>query len=450
MKYLILLFSVTAFAQTEPTFQGHKHHKPPLDPAIAITSASAAKTAWSPGDCSDEEFWVPETGMCKPRPSEQDFEHIMVHGNGFLVGTSESGSRGVNKLASPNMLMADWGGTLAADHYFEGELMMTFEKWTFPNSGYPELLQVGEARANGSPYYDFQHPHSSPIMGIGLSDTVRQSDGNLWRFRFSPRGASTDGPVAFMHRKTGVVNPDAPLGHHIGQDVGHISSTVIAVSHYLGNNIFEVSGFHGEEPEPTKVDLPLGKIDSFALRYTRYFNKQLFAMASLAYVTADHRQQSLAETQDQSLDSYGWKSAQRLSASVYYQSKMGTWDVHRSLILGELHSNGFKTDQFSFLYEVTFAKKAHEIWSRIEILQRFPIQLGISAKETPPFHSKWIEVLTLGYTHSIQQFDGAELKAGLSGTIDILANAFTPTYGSLPVTGRAFIQIAGMKMWGME
>ena len=56
-------------------------------------------------------------------------------------------------------------------------LMGTTELWTYPRRRYPELLQVGEERSDGSPCIDAQHPHSSPIMGL----TLIHSPGNQRR-----------------------------------------------------------------------------------------------------------------------------------------------------------------------------------------------------------------------------------------------------------------------------
>src|SRR5262249_45983389 len=161
------------------------------------------------------------------------------------------------------------------------DYMGTFERWTFPDRGYPELLQIGETDENGVPFIDAQHPHSSPIMGLTLSDTIRletSREKDYLKFFFAPRGESTDGPIAFMHRPSGMANPDAPLGHHVGQDVGHISSTVIGASLKLGETRIEASTFNGTEPEPDKVDLPLGPPNSYAVRLIEEFSPAVAAM----------------------------------------------------------------------------------------------------------------------------------------------------------------------------
>ena len=145
---------------------------------------------------------------------------------------------------------------------------------------------MGEENEHGVPFVDAQHPHSSPLMGLSLADVMSLSSTKLRLLRvwFAPRGESTDGPIAFMHRATGTVNPDAPLGHHIGQDVGHITSTVIGLSLTLPTTIIEASTFHGREPSPDAVDLPIGAPDSAAARVSQQLGRHYTLAASLAYV----------------------------------------------------------------------------------------------------------------------------------------------------------------------
>jgi len=240
-----------------------------------------------PVDCTSMELWDVSMAMCMPFPLEEmPMKMLMLSGNSFVAGIAEQGPRGRNAVVSPNMFMLDLGSTFAGAHYFNLDLMGTTERWTFPSDGYPELLQIGERDAQGNPYLDAQHPHSSPVMGLTLSDTIRLGKDQTYALKvfFAPRGEVTEGPVAFMHRVTGLANPDAPLGHHIAQDVGHITSTVIGASLKVGNTRIEASTFNGTEPEPTEIDLPIGVPNSYAFRVIEEFTPKQMAMASFAYV----------------------------------------------------------------------------------------------------------------------------------------------------------------------
>jgi hypothetical protein len=245
--------------------------------------------------CDEMTVFNPSTSMCEAYPmADMPMKMIMVHGNIFGTHIWEEGPRAQDAWASTSMIMGDFGTTLGSHHYLNLDVMATAEKWTLPDRGYPLLLQTGESNNQGQPFIDDQHPHSSPIMGLTLSDTIalgNVQEKSYLKVFFAPRGESTDGPVAFMHRITGMINPDAPLGHHIGQDVGHITSTVIGGSLKLGSTHIETSTYHGAEPDPENIDLPIGKPDSVSFRLIEDFTNELTGMISAARVNSPESDQ---------------------------------------------------------------------------------------------------------------------------------------------------------------
>jgi hypothetical protein len=362
---------------------------------------------------------------------------LMAHGNAFFTQTWESGPRGRNAFTVPNMFMVDAGTSLGDRQYLNLDYMGTLEKWTYPSNGYPELLQIGEDQANGQPFLDAQHPHSSPIMGLTLSDTVSFGGGEdhamLW---FAPRGESTDGPIAFMHRITGMANPDAPLGHHVGQDVGHISSTVIGGAVRFSNTTFEFSTFHGTEPNPTEVNLPIGNPNSYAARLIQQLTPELYAMASAAFVKAP---------EPSNPDSNVW----RYSASLYgnWHCPSG-WSISNSLIWGHILGYDRASSLDSFLEEFLLRKGFDHYWGRLEILQRTPSELEI-ATNGDPNRGIWVTALTLGYTRDFAKFEAMDFGLGGSISHDFLAAPFRGAYGGNPWSGKIFVQLSGMKMWDL-
>lgn len=397
----------------------------------------ASHRALGPNECAEMEVWDFAMAMCMPLPmKDMPMTMLMVQANSFATESALERPRGRDAFAVPNMFMVDLGTTVGEHHYLNVDFMGTLEKWTLPKEGYPELLQIGENRADGTPFLDSQHPHSSPIMGLTLSDTIAFGQGRdhakLW---FAPRGQSTDGPVAFMHRPTGMVNPDAPLGHHIGQDVGHISSTVVGASVKLRSTTLEISTFHGLEPEPTKVDLPLGQPDSYALRLIEEWNPHLYAMTSLAYVKNP-------ELHDPDLD-HIW----RYSASFYADRELPQgWLLQEALIWGLVNGYDHASALNSFAEEFWVRKNTHSIWSRIEVLQRTPAELQIASVDRPDV-GRWVTALTIGYTHELASCGEAKLSLGGSVTKDILPGVYRAAYGGDPLTARVFLQLGGMKMW---
>jgi hypothetical protein len=387
------------------------------------------------------ETWDIAMGMCMPIPmGNMPMRMLMVRGNAFGVGVEETGPRGRSAIASPNMVMADLGTSIGAIHYVNLDFMGTIERWTIPYSGYPELLQIGEASSNGVLFLDGQHPHNSPVMGLTLSDTIRfdeNRENNLKLF-FAPRGESTDGPIAFMHRVTGMVNPDAPLGHHVGQDVGHISSTVLGASLKAGGFQFEASTFNGTEPEPDAIDLPLGKLNSFSLRLIKEFSPSLTAMASIAFVRNP-------EPDDATITSLC-----RYSASIYFQHSISEeWKFYNAFIFGDITKYDYASELASFGEEFLFSGEHSKYWGRLEILQRTPAELEIETAGLPN-DGVWVGALTLGYTRALAHWSLLELGVGGSLTMDFIPNAFSSAYGSAtPLAAKAFFQLSGMKMWDL-
>ena len=402
-------------------------------------AGDVAAVAESQSRCARDERWDVGMGMCMPNPGPTQASTVLAgQFNAFGVFSALEGPRGVDQFAAPNWFMIDAGRQLDARQFINIELMGTAELWTFPWHGYPELLQVGEERSDGSAYIDAQHPHSSPIMGLTLSDTVSLAGNRSLRLYFAPRGESTDGPVAYLHRSSARDNPDAPLGHHVAQDVGHISSTVLAAQFTTGRWTIEASAFNGAEPEPMHVNLPLGPLDSAALRLSYAANPDHRLMASVAHV----RQTDPAYP--------GTTSATRLSASMYDQFSLdGAWKVDHSFVVGSMSRHPDGATLTSFLDELTATRGASVLWGRLELLQRLGTELGIpSASPAPAEDKRWVAGLTAGYTRWIRQGRPVEFAIGSSLTADVVPKAWANSYGSqVPLTARLIFQVRGAGRW---
>jgi len=392
----------------------------------------------SPTDCSFMQIWDVGMNMCMPYPREgMPMKMAMLSGSVYGGYIAQEGPRGHDAWVSTNMIMADIGMSLSDRHYLNVDLMMTAEKWTLPNSGYPLFLQIGEENAQAMPFIDAQHPHSSPLMGLTLSDTIRLGTDDALKFFFAPRGETTDGPIAFMHRVTGMINPDAPLGHHIGQDVGHVTSTVIGGSLKWGSTRIEASTFHGGEPSPTRVDLPLGTPDSIAIRLIQEFTSDHRVMASGAYI--NQPEPSAPDITNE------W----RYSASTYDRFRLSeTWTLHHTLIYGAVTHYDRATWLNSLSEEFLFSASRSNLWGRLEVLQRTPEELEIPVAGDAN-SGRWVAAFTLGYTYYLAKLDGATLGLGASITKDFLPDEFASSYGGNPWSGKLFLHLKGMRMWDL-
>ena len=137
--------------------------------------------------CGTGEFWDNFMSMCMPQTSPQSRGFVFGgQFNAFAVFSALQGPRGVNQFAAPNMFMLDAGRGIGTKQFLDLDLMGTTEVWTYPRHGYPELLQIGEERGDGTPYIDAQHPHTSPVMGLTLSDTLTWADHQSLKLSFAP------------------------------------------------------------------------------------------------------------------------------------------------------------------------------------------------------------------------------------------------------------------------
>ncbi len=189
---------------------------------------------------------------------------LMLHGIGFAVCSDQTGPRGRDKFFSPNWIM-----TMASRHLGPGTLtlrsMLTLEPLTVTGSRYPLLFQTGET-AYGVPIINGQHPHDF-FMELAAAYQIRLSDRTAINLYGGPRGDPALGPPAFPHRLSASENPIAAISHHM-QDSTHISSNVATAGITHGPVTWEVSGFHGREPDEKRWGIEGGAIDSLATRLT--------------------------------------------------------------------------------------------------------------------------------------------------------------------------------------
>lgn len=421
------MFSSFIFLLGVSFAQEHHHQEQSQD-----TSNSMVSMAMGLLSCPKMMVFDKTSGACVTLPMDE-MGMWMVHGNAFAVQSFQPKPRGMNRFSVPNMLMVA-GGKSYGNNYLEANFMMTSERWTFPKEGYPELLQIGEQNEDGAPYIDAQHPHSSPIMGLTLSDTIKLDGSDYLRIFVAPRGQATEGPVAFMHRSTGMVNPDAPLGHHIGQDVSHITSSVIGASLSRGKTQFEVSGFNGTEPEPSKVDLPTGEINSYAVRLAYSLSENTYAMVSASEVKEP-------EPNDPSLEKL-W----RYSASFYNKAMFSSmWTLENSFIYGVVNNYDHISALRSGLYEFWFHQENNpsNYWGRFEGVERTGSQLAIVGGFDIN-NPKWVYATTFGYTYKYKVGSIVEAGLGASITKNFLPDEFRSSYDGEPLSGKIFIQLTGM------
>lgn len=188
--------------------------------------------------------------------------HVM--GQAFGVQTMQSGPRGKDKFFSPNWLMPMVSRRIGRSTVAI-RAMLSFEPATVTQGRYPMLFQSGEVW-KGLPILNGQHPHDFVGELAGIYQ-LRLGERTVLTLYGGPRGEPALGPGAFPHRWSASENPVAVLSHHY-QDSTHISNNVATAGITHGPVTWEVSGFHGREPDDRRWNLEGGAIDSLSTRLT--------------------------------------------------------------------------------------------------------------------------------------------------------------------------------------
>jgi hypothetical protein len=187
----------------------------------------------------------------------------MLHGYVVAATTDSDGPRGGSDafVASMFMAMAQrplGGGTLGV------RAMASLDPWTMGKDGYRLLLQTGETADGHAHLVDRQHPHDALMELAATWSRPVGGDSAVFVYAGLP-GEPALGPPAFMHRHSGVDDPEAPLGHH-WLDATHITFGVVTAGWTHAGFKLEASAFNGREPDQHRKDIELRRLDSWSAR----------------------------------------------------------------------------------------------------------------------------------------------------------------------------------------
>jgi hypothetical protein len=354
--------------------------------------------------------------------------NTMLMGVGFIVDTQQSGSRGGDKLYSPNWFMASAEHRLGNAGAFQFDLMSSLDPATTTGERYPLLFQTGET-AYGKPLVDAQHPHNL-IMGLAFHYARELGEDTTLELYFAPVGDSALGPTAYPHRASAMELPEATISHH-WQDSTHISDDVVTVGLQYRKFKLEASGFHGAEPGENRWIIQVGPIDSWSGRLWFFPTKYWAAQVSFGRLTHPEA----FEAGDQT----------RVTASVEYTRPMpgGSWAS--TLSWGRVHSTATLHNSNSYLAEsILPVTRRNFITGRFELVDKddlFADDLTLQQHLDLLYGSTFrVGAYTCGYTRDIDLLRYVETGIGANFTAYSLPNAIKPYYGNHPFGGNVFIR----------
>ncbi|MFI5345658.1 MAG: hypothetical protein ACHQ51_04710 [Elusimicrobiota bacterium] len=397
--------------------------------------------------------WQPESTPMEGRHWFRDSWRIMAHGRLNLVNSQTTGPRGRNQTYTTNMFMAEASrhdGFDALSFRFMG----TLEPVMGPK-GYPLLLQSGETANGRALLIDRQHPHDA-IMELSTTYSTRQDEEHPTLFIYGGLpGEPALGPPAFMHRASGIEDPEAPISHH-WQDSTHISYGVVTGGFATAEWKFEVSGFRGREPDQYHWDIERPKIDSFATRLSWNPSPRWALQASFGAIKSPD---ALAPSVD----------TMRVTASAMYGAPLADGGHSDSTLVWGRNNDSPGTSKDSVLAESSVSRGLYTFFSRGEwvqkdelllaltpndpVLQRFypngitpshiPPPSGPIPPSTPPVSQAPVfEVgkISVGVVRDFLTTRFAKFGVGVMGSLYHLPRSLYSAYGSSPMSGQVWIR----------
>ena len=288
-------------------------------------------------------------------------------------------------------------------------------------NGYPELLQTGETADGRTQLTDRQHPHDL-IMELAALYSRPLAEGLSGFVYLGLPGEPALGPVTFMHRFSGVVNPEAPITHH-WLDSTHITSGVATAGLVYRTLKVEGSSFTGREPDQHRYDIERPRFDSWSVRGTWNPTANLSLQLSHGYLKSPEQ---LEPTVDQ----------RRTTASATYNLPLrhGNWQT--TFAWGrKTNLPGTTTD--AYLLELAVTVGRHTVFGRAENVDKDELFANSPAD---PLHGRAFNVsqVSAGYAYTLPLANTFAVDLGGLVTRYALPSALDAAYGADPTSFMLF------------
>lgn len=344
--------------------------------------------------------WQPDASAMEGVMSAQDDWMHMLHGYVNQVYDHQGGPRGATEDFSESMFMAmaerQWGAdTLGLRSMLSLDPLMG-------KQGYPLLLQSGETADGVHPLIDRQHPHDLFMELAVIYSHDLGDERSLYAYAGLP-GEPALGPPTFMHRESGMDDPEAPISHH-WLDSTHVSYGVVTLGYVFGTLKLEASAFHGREPDQFRWNIETGRLDSAALRVSWNPDEHWSLQLSRGYI---HSPEQLQPEVDQD----------RVTASVIYAQPMGAGGRWTTTVAWGQDRNKPGHTLDAWLAESELMPDAHDtFFARAERVQEDELFTTGSPLAGDVFG---VGKLSVGYIHDWHL--AAHLKFGVGGLVSAYA-----------------------------
>ncbi|HEY4371688.1 MAG TPA: hypothetical protein VGN52_07175 [Burkholderiales bacterium] len=365
--------------------------------------------------------WQPEsTGMEGIHAMHGDWM-TMLHGYANAVYDHQGGPRGGSAGFSESMLMGmaqrevGSGGTLGLRGMLSLDPLMG-------KSGYPLLFQTGETAEGRTPLIDRQHPHDL-FMELAATYSQKLAEDKSTFVYVGLPGEPALGPPAFMHRSSGMDNPEAPISHH-WLDSTHITYGVATLGTVLGRWKIEASAFNGREPDQYRWNIETRGFDSGSARLS--FNPTARWSLQVSYGRLASPEQLEPNV-----------SVRRTTASAIYDTQLAGGHWQTTFAWGRNRANPGNATQAWLLESAWRWRDTHTFFARAERVGKDEL-----FTDPDPRHHTVYEVnkLSLGYVYDFAHVQ--RVRVGVGGVVSAYAtpSALDSVYGSHPRSFMAFLR----------
>ena len=343
----------------------------------------------------------------------------MVHGEIIAAYDHQGGPRGGQKTFSESMLML-MGERSVGSGKLTLRTMLSLDPAMGP-SGYPLLLQTGETANGVTPLVDRQHPHDlfMELAAVYSAPLTERVSGFLYA---GYPGEPALGPPAFMHRFSGMDNPEAPISHH-WLDATHITYGVLTAGLVYDRWKLEGSVFKGREPDQHRWNFDSARLDSYSARVS--FNPTDNWALQASYGVIKSPEQLEPDV-----------NQRRTTVSAMYNRGLSDGNWQTTLAWGRNAFTGGPTLD-AVLLESAVNLKRHTIFARAETAQKNELFLAPSPLAGRVFQ---VSTASLGYVYDIPVGRRFAVGLGVVGSAYALPAAVKPAYGADPTSYMTFIR----------
>jgi len=403
----------------DPAGQDPQPYAPPSDSGMAM-SMLGLDGPYPMSRESSGTSWQPDSTPMEGLHDMHDEWMTMWHGFADLIYDDQGGPRGDTKTFSNSMLMF-MGRRELPDGAFGFHVMLSADP-LMGRSGYPELFQSGETADGVHPLIDRQHPHNL-LMEAAVSYSLNTSADSAAFVYAGIAGEPALGPPAFMHRFSGVDDPEAPLSHH-WLDSTHITYGVVTGGYVWNQFKLEASSFNGREPDQNRYDVELRRFDSYSARLSYNPTQDLSLQVSSGRLASPEQLQPNV-------------AVRRTTASGSYNRMLSEIQWQTTIAFGRNEPYPGTPSDAWLLESAMIVADSHTFFGRLERVAKDELFLP-----GQPLYGRTFTVdsLSLGYIHDFV-FHPARFGVGGMASVYRYPSVLDAAYGPGPISFLIFARV---------